>query len=97
MKSLRSRNAEWSVLTWSNGLPRYRLGWFCRIGERDFPVIGRLCTEAASRESVVKLAGKEAAVLLTDDGRQVAQLAKIGLPETHLLLVVIQETEDLGV
>jgi hypothetical protein len=45
----------------------------------------------------VKLAGKTATVLLTEDGRQVLQLAKIGLPETDLLLVVVQETEDLGV
>ena len=45
----------------------------------------------------MKLAGKTATVLLTEDGRQVLQLAKIGLPETDLLLVVVQETEDLGV
>jgi hypothetical protein len=45
----------------------------------------------------VKLAGKEAAVLLTDDGREVIRLAKIGSPETHLLLVIVQETEDLGI
>jgi hypothetical protein len=45
----------------------------------------------------VKLAGKTAIIVLTEDGRQVVQLAKIGLPETDLLLVVVQETEDLGV
>lgn len=45
----------------------------------------------------MKLAGKQATVLLTDDGRQVVQLAKIGLPETNLLLVVVHETEDLGI
>jgi len=45
----------------------------------------------------VKLAGKTAIVVLTEDGRQVVKLAKVGLPETDLLLVVVQETEDLGV
>ncbi|MGC9158890.1 MAG: hypothetical protein ACP5FH_07845 [Terracidiphilus sp.] len=45
----------------------------------------------------MKLAGKKAAVILTEDGRQVVQLAKIGLPETSLLAVVIHETEDLGI
>ena len=45
----------------------------------------------------MKLAGKEAAVILTEDGRQVVQLANIGLPDTNLLLVVIHETEDLGI
>jgi len=45
----------------------------------------------------VKLAGKTAIVVLTKDGRQVVKLAKVGLPETDLLLVVVQETEDLGV
>jgi hypothetical protein len=34
---------------------------------------------------------------LTDDGRQVLRLANIGSPETNLLLVVIQETEELGI
>jgi hypothetical protein len=45
----------------------------------------------------VRLAGKKASVILTEDGRQVVELAKIGLPETNLLLVVVHETEDLGV
>ena len=45
----------------------------------------------------MKLAGKKASVILTEDGRQVVQLAKIGLPETSLLLVVVHETEDLGI
>ncbi len=45
----------------------------------------------------MKLAGKKAAVILTEDGRQVVQLAKIGMPETNLLLVVVHETEDLGI
>jgi hypothetical protein len=45
----------------------------------------------------VKLTGKQAAVILTEDGRQVVQLAKIGLPDTPVLLVVIHETEDLGI
>ena len=45
----------------------------------------------------MKLAGKKASVILTDDGRQVVQLAKIGLPEANLILVVVHETEDLGI
>ena len=45
----------------------------------------------------MKLAGKQASVILTEDGRRVVELAKIGLPETSLLLVVIHETEDLGI
>ena len=45
----------------------------------------------------MKLAGKKAAIVLTEDGRQVVQLANIGVPETNLLLVVVHETEDLGI
>ncbi len=45
----------------------------------------------------MKLAGKKVAVILTEDGRQVVQLASIGIPESNLLLVVVHETEDLGI
>ena len=45
----------------------------------------------------MKLEDRKAAVILTEDGRQVVQLAKIGLPETSFLSVVIQETEDIGI
>ena len=45
----------------------------------------------------MKLSGKKAAVLLTEDGRRVLQLAKCGLPETDFLLLVVHETEDLGI
>jgi len=45
----------------------------------------------------VKLAGKKIAVILTEDGRQVVQLASIGIPESNLLLIFVHETEDLGI
>ena len=45
----------------------------------------------------MKLAGKKASIVLTEEGRQVVQLAKIGLPETNLLMVVVHETEDIGI
>jgi hypothetical protein len=45
----------------------------------------------------VNLAGRKAAILLTEDGKQVVHLAGINLPETSLILVVIHETEGIGI
>ena len=48
-------------------------------------------------QSIVKLAGKKVAVVLTEDGRQVIRLASVGLPDSSLLLVVVYETDELGI
>jgi len=44
----------------------------------------------------VKLAGQDATVILTEDGKAVLELASVKLPDSNLLLISIEESEDLG-
>jgi len=44
----------------------------------------------------VKLAGRRAAVVLTEDGREVLEFASIDVPQSNLFLVVVYETDELG-
>jgi len=44
----------------------------------------------------MKLAGQTAAVILTEDGKAVFELVSVHLPDTHLITVSIEESEDLG-
>ena len=44
----------------------------------------------------MKLAGQTAAVILTEDGKAIFELAKVRLPDTYLIAVSIEESEDLG-
>jgi len=45
----------------------------------------------------MKLTGGPATILITDDGREVLKAVGVALPESNLLVVDIQESEDLGV
>ena len=38
----------------------------------------------------MRLAGKKAGMMLTEDGRQVVRLASIGLPDSSVLFVDVQ-------
>ena len=44
----------------------------------------------------MRLAGQAIAVILTEEGKQVLSLASVGLPESNMLLVSVEESEDLG-
>ncbi len=44
----------------------------------------------------MKLAGQRAAVILTEDGQAVLALASVELPDAPLFIVLIEESEDLG-
>ena len=44
----------------------------------------------------MKLAGQDATVILTEDGKAVLELASVKLPDSNLLLISIEESEDLG-
>jgi hypothetical protein len=44
----------------------------------------------------MKLSGQTVTVLLTEDGKQVLSLASVGLPESNLLTVSVEESEDMG-
>jgi hypothetical protein len=44
----------------------------------------------------VKLAGQTVAVILTEEGRQVLNLAAVSLPENPRIIVSVEESEDLG-
>ena len=44
----------------------------------------------------MRLAGQDATVILTEDGKAVLELASVKLPDSHLLLISIEESEDLG-
>jgi hypothetical protein len=44
----------------------------------------------------VRLAGQAAVVLIAEGGREVLELAGVNLPQTSLLSVSIEESEDLG-
>ncbi len=44
----------------------------------------------------MKLAGQTIAVILTEDGKRVLELARIDLPEADLITVSVEESEDLG-
>jgi hypothetical protein len=47
-------------------------------------------------ESFVKLAGQTAAILLTEDGRQILELAGVNLSQSAMLSASVEESEDLG-
>ncbi len=44
----------------------------------------------------MRLAGQDATVILTEDGKAVLGLASVNLPDSNFLLVSIEESEDLG-
>jgi hypothetical protein len=44
----------------------------------------------------MKLAGQTITVILTDEGKQILDLASVGLPDSHQVLVSVEESEDLG-
>jgi hypothetical protein len=44
----------------------------------------------------MKLSGQTVTLLLTEDGKQVLVLASAGLPETSLMTVSVEESEDMG-
>lgn len=44
----------------------------------------------------MKLSGQTVTFLLTEDGRQVLSHASVGLPESNLLTVSVEESEDMG-
>ena len=44
----------------------------------------------------MNLSGEMATILVTDDGKQVLERYGVILPDNHLLLAFIQESEDLG-
>jgi hypothetical protein len=44
----------------------------------------------------MKLAGQTAAVMLTEDGKAVLELASVYLHDAHMITVSIEESEDLG-
>ncbi len=45
----------------------------------------------------MKLSGQTITVILTDEGKAVLSLASVGLPDTHQVLVSVEESEDLGI
>jgi hypothetical protein len=45
----------------------------------------------------MKLSGQTVTVLLTEDGKQVLTLASVGLPESSLMTVSVEESEDMGI
>ena len=44
----------------------------------------------------MKLSGQTVTVLLTEDGRQVLSHASVSLPESNLITVSVEESEDMG-
>lgn len=44
----------------------------------------------------MKLAGQAVKVLVADDGEQVLKIAGVSLPDSNLLSISIEESEDLG-
>ncbi len=44
----------------------------------------------------MKLSGQTATVILTEDGRQILSTAAVGLPQSELVTVSIEESEDMG-
>lgn len=44
----------------------------------------------------MRLEGQTAAVLLTEDGRAILRLLSVPLPQDHVLVLDIVESEDLG-
>ncbi len=44
----------------------------------------------------MKISGQTVTVLLTEDGKRVLSLASVGLPESNLLTVSVEESEDMG-
>jgi len=44
----------------------------------------------------MRLAGQEAAVILTEDGKAVLEMAAVNLPDSPLISLSIEESEDLG-
>ncbi len=44
----------------------------------------------------MKLSGQTITVLLTEDGRQVLSHASVNLPESNLITVSMEESEDMG-
>jgi hypothetical protein len=44
----------------------------------------------------VRLAGQTVAVILTEEGKQVLDLAAVNLPENDRVLISVEESEDLG-
>ena len=44
----------------------------------------------------MRLAGEQVTVILTEDGRAILALASVSLPQSPLLSVSIEESEDLG-
>ena len=44
----------------------------------------------------MKLADQTIAVILTEEGKQVLGLASVGLPESNMLLVSVEEPDDFG-
>ncbi len=45
----------------------------------------------------MKFAGQTVTVILTEDGVQVLKLGATGLPESHSITVLVEESEDLGI
>ena len=45
----------------------------------------------------MKLVSQTVTVILTDDGKQVLNLASAGLSDSHSLVVSVVESEDLGI
>ena len=44
----------------------------------------------------MKLSGQTITALLTEEGKQVLSLASVGVPESDLITVSIEESEDMG-
>ncbi len=44
----------------------------------------------------MRLAGQTVAVILTEEGKQVLDLAAVNLPENDRVLISVEESEDLG-
>lgn len=44
----------------------------------------------------MKLSGQTITVILTDEGKEILALASVNLPDTHQVLVSVEESEDLG-
>lgn len=44
----------------------------------------------------MKLSGQTVTILLAEEGKQILSLASVSAPETNLLTVSVEESEDMG-